>query len=60
MWCVFLIYRAVSEDNFSRLGKNTGRQRKIRFSKIPTEIPVNTDRNLSNEVLNWSIIYQNS
>jgi hypothetical protein len=46
---------------FSRLGKNTGRQREIRFSKIPeipVEIPVNTDRDLSNEVLNWSKIYQ--
>jgi hypothetical protein len=45
---------------FSRLGKNTGRQQKIWFSEIPAKIPVNTDQNLSNEVLYWSVTYQNS
>jgi hypothetical protein len=40
---------------FSRLGKNTGWQRYIRFPKIPeipAKIPANTDRNLPTEVLN--------
>jgi hypothetical protein len=44
---------------FFSLGKNTGRQRKIRFSEIP-KIPVNTDQNWSNEVSYWYVIYKNS
>jgi hypothetical protein len=38
--------------------KNTGRKRYTRFPQI-LEIPANTDRNLTTEVLNWSVIQQN-
>jgi hypothetical protein len=51
---IFLPYIPPHQGFFSRLGKNTGRQREIRFSKIPeilAKIQVNTDQNLSNEVL---------